>query len=221
MGLIPPTLAIQHSLAFANMIYIAAPRSTREASLRSNECEGWEFQSIIFCLWGTVPRKEPVMAITVVIDRNELTELTRGYFTGELALDCIERAVSVDYARALYGVLTELREKCRKAGAHKIVQKLYMIQYRVLPSWFHYERKQSARSNQKPAPVAPAAQETTQPVKPPTKGGFERIKQQFLDACRKGQQARAGGFKGVIHQHYPQFEYAADQALAHYFPKEK
>lgn len=160
--------------------------------------------------------------VSATIDMTELTQLARGYFSDTLPLDCIEKAVSVDYARALYGVLKAARERAYAAGKKALVQKIYKIQYRVLPSWFHYERNQNARNNQKPAPVVQEPKQAEQPaqlVKPPTKGGFERIHRDFMDACRKGQQQRAGGFKGVIHNHYPQHEYVADQALAHYFPK--
>lgn len=163
------------------------------------------------------------MATTIVsatvIDLAEVREMAHEYFLGNIELCDISRAVSVKFAQALYQVLTDMRELARSKGARKAVQRLYLVQCKVLPNFFHYEKKQRAVPVQKPARGAQEPQQAEQPVKPPTKGGFERIHREFMDACRKGQQQRAAGFKGVIHNHYPQHEYAADQALAHYFPK--
>lgn len=142
----------------------------------------------------------------------EAREMAHQYFKGTIELCNITKAVSVDFARALYGALTDAREACRKAGNNKLVQKVYTIQYRVLPNFFHAEKRQG-----KPVPVAqPTPVQQSEPVKD---GKFEDIKHKFLEACRAGQQAKAAGYKSVIHRNYPQFEYAADRALAHYFPK--
>lgn len=85
-----------------------------------------------------------VVAQTIAQDiAAEAKEMARGYFTGTIAVCNIERAVSRQFAVVLYEELTIAREKCREAGAKKLVSKLYKIQYDVLPSYFHHEKRQA------------------------------------------------------------------------------